>query len=121
MLGVHLETYKEEKVDPVVTLEGQLWNDAVVIDVIGTPKVSFTLWKDESYRAENNQVIKKEIFTKCLSEDLNMASTLLKTRQVKVTGNLHESKGGHRNMAVTHIEITEQFIVNELPDGDNAF
>lgn len=121
MLGVHLETFKEEKVDPVATLDGQLWQDAEVIDVIGTPKLSFTLWKDESWRDKDNQLVKKQIFTKCLCDDLNLVSTLKKMRQVQVTGNLHQGKGGARNMAVTHIELTETITPNELPEGDIAF
>ena len=118
MLGVHLETYKEEKVDPVATLDGQLWNDAIVAEVIGTPKLSFTLYKDESYRNETDQLIEKKIFTKCLSDDLSLVNVLKKMRQVNVTGNLNISKGGARNMAVTHIELTEIMTPNELPEGD---
>jgi hypothetical protein len=95
-----------------------MYNDATIVDIIGTPKLSFTLWKDESYYNGDNLQIKKEVFTKCLSDDLNMVSALKKSRQVKLTGNLNESKNGHRNMAVTHIELTELMTPNDLPDED---
>jgi len=119
-IGANLETFKEEKVDPVVTLEGQLWNDAEVVDIIGVPKLKFTLWKDESYDTPEGKV-KKEIFTHCLSDLTNMGFSLKKTRKVKITGNLNERKGGQRNMAVTAIEFTEEFTPVELPEKEAEF
>jgi hypothetical protein len=117
MLGANLETFKEEKTEPEVTVEGQLYHDAELVDVIGTPMLKFTVWKDESYD-DGGQRIKKEILTYCHCADTSLAGVMKKLRQVKLTGVLKVSRTGHRAMTVSTIELTETITPTEMPEGD---
>jgi hypothetical protein len=122
MLGVNLETFKEEKQDPEVTIDGQLFHDPQLVDVIGTPMLKFTLFKDESYFTEDGkQKIEKHILTYCHSPETAMINALRKGTQVKLTGTLKVSATGNRAMQVRQIELTETFTPTELPEGDIAF
>ncbi|MES2810035.1 MAG: BT4734/BF3469 family protein [Bacteroidota bacterium] len=113
LLGVNLERFKDTG-ERAVELTGTVYRDAEITDVIGTPKLSFTLLQDESYPDEaTGTKVKKEILTNCTSQLNNMVHLLKKGREIKVTGTLIDQKGGSawRRMGVTHIEIVEAELV----------
>jgi hypothetical protein len=112
-LGVNLERFKSDN-QPSIELIGKVYRDAEITDIIGTPKLTFTLLQDESYTDGEGNKVKKEIITNCTSEQNQMIHHLKKGREIKVTGTMVDQKGSNaawRRMGVTNIELVEA----ELP------
>lgn len=112
-LNIALERFDSDKTEiSSTTIEGKVIVNPEVIEVLGTPKVSFKILKEEYYMHEGIQV-KKQIYTKCLMNNLQAVNSIQKDYVYKLTGNLVEinktDKNGNpftsRNMDVFSFEI----------------
>ena len=119
VLGVNLERVKEDDGPPVI-LSGTVYRDAEITDILGTPKLSFTLLQDESYTDPQGNRVKNEILTNCTGEQNNLVNLLKRGRQVKVTGILidHKNGSGWKRMGVTNIELIEAELPLSRSDED---
>lgn len=109
-LGINLDRFIEK--DPIgtlTTIEGQISMDGIVKDIIGTMKIYFTLFQDESYEKDGVHVENKHQ-VRCYWTAIDKITTVKSGRKVKVTGLFHTHKtkdSEFRSMQVQEIAWAE--------------
>ena len=126
LIGANLErTFEAADNRQQVELDGFVFKNAEVIDVIGTPKTFFQLYQDESYKVDG-QPISKKVFTRCMWANIDRTAELKENTRIIVSGLLNRrqgSTGEFREMEVLKVELAhpELGLVTAAPEEDLPF
>lgn len=130
--GVNLERTADEEIQEAA-IEGILTKDAEIVDVLGVPKVKFTISKTEQYEYQG-YMVNRAVTTSCLCSDLSFGKILKSGMNVSLQGMLNEriipDKNGEgvrtfRSMNVITLAIKPLVTVtdfkDEVPEGEVNF
>lgn len=114
-LKLNLERFEDTGVP--TELEGQLVENAELIEKPYGIVLEFKVLQDLSYTQENGLQVKKHIVTKCLIRNPEKVELFTKGSTIKVTGNLIESM--FKGFPLRNMDVTTYEIINPLEDGQS--